>query len=47
MVARSRAPYLMLVPTALITFANIYYFFDASFLINLSNAAAEAVMGVR
>lgn len=45
--SRTRAPYLMLIPTGIITFANIYYFFDATFLLNLANAAADAVMGAQ
>ncbi|MBR9826768.1 MAG: monovalent cation/H+ antiporter subunit D family protein [Alphaproteobacteria bacterium] len=39
------APYMMLIPTGIIAFANIYFFFDASLLVSLSGAAAQAVMG--
>lgn len=44
-VARRHAPYMMLIPTGILAIANIYFFFDASALVNLAEAAANAAMG--
>ena len=42
-----RAPIMVYIPMGLLAFANIYFFFDASFLVMLSEAAANAAMGGR
>jgi len=42
-----RAAIMVYIPMGLLAFANIYFFFDASFLVMLSEAAANAAMGGR
>lgn len=42
--ARS-TPYMVLIPTGILAFANFYFFFDATPLVNLAEAAANAAMG--
>jgi multicomponent Na+:H+ antiporter subunit D len=44
-VKRTHAPIMMLIPMGILAFANLYFFLDASFLVNLTEAAANAVMG--
>ena len=44
-VPRRHAPFMVLIPLGVIALSNIYFFFDASALVYLSGAAAQAVMG--
>jgi multicomponent Na+:H+ antiporter subunit D len=46
-VVRTPTPLTMLVPIGILAAANIYFFFNADPLVNLANAAAEAMMGGR
>lgn len=43
-IAHARAPILMLIPMWVLAIANIWFFFAPEFLINLTNAAAEAAL---
>jgi multicomponent Na+:H+ antiporter subunit D len=44
-VARTRAPWLVIMPMSALAFANIYFFINADLLVNLARSAAAAVMG--
>ncbi|WP_339748475.1 monovalent cation/H+ antiporter subunit D family protein [uncultured Maricaulis sp.] len=46
-VAETMAPWTMTVPLLILAFANVYFFFDSAPLVNLAQAAAEAMMGGR
>lgn len=46
-VRETMAPWTMIVPILILAFANVYFFFDSTPLVHLSEAAAEAMMGGR
>ncbi|MDG1416379.1 MAG: monovalent cation/H+ antiporter subunit D family protein [Maricaulis sp.] len=44
-VPKTRAPAMVLVPMGLLAFANVYFFFNADFIVGMAQRAASAVMG--